>query len=1126
VAFITLRRESVANQAPATGFTVSYVQWDTTNRKRSQETLQSATDPGNFELAIGDLVSSFCLNSTQRQVLYNGDGTVSTKDVLNAPACASSLGNLSIVNPGCSAAYVQDGTLAVSWSGAAGPVIVRCALVVPGGENTTPYYSEQTVAGNAFTFPVPAGGPFRVGGRVGRLTDYNPNVGLGPGRYRVEVSEVSTGAMIGADVNVAPYRSTGNGDILLLNAASVGGTNELTFASGALTVVVKRAIGQILVGVRIVPPTGSTLLSLRVTAINATRARLNAAFYGSSGLSSGTVTLDNASIPASAPGVGDLLPSFYYALPAGTLIGAPTNAGAIFSNGQGGVQIGARTQDFVPRLEVDNIILFHPAGPTKTGGVVVEVHTSEEHEADPFVAYRLYDAGGQLLQTNLTGRFDGLLAGSYTVGVTTGGRTVDVPVVLRSEYSPKWQLRFDDLKNNAPCRLELCVKGYTGAPVPVEEDSICGQGDGPGPVSLSTEGLSGGDTQGDLPDSIGSSLTMRLRTAPGLLQDVLLADRNCRADFYYNEVLQSSCFVEQGIYDEALLAGPVDVELVAACGLAGLKDVDFAGHVGQELRGRRSVVNTLLHCLSRTGLSLPLAIYTNRVAAEMTTDEAPELAAFTDRLAYGKDGSPLDMRSVVDACCQLLGGTLVQRGGAWEIRSALEAATATTGRLYGPAGSGGSLAPLPSPAGRIVPPDQAAIDAGAPTLARQAWYWLGASQRRQRRAGWKFYTGTADAVFAANALRQGDYFSDAAFWDESATVLRPETGWLIGGGPFPLALVEAGGESSEFAASWPRATQGSPYGYLESELAPLVADPEGLAYEISIEAKLWLRSDEGEKDGTTASVWVEILSDDIYGPVSTGAVLTFKAVGSLRDGFTTAKALIPVGLLPGQRHARVRVHSYVYAYNVAGNSRPRVEGDTALLVKSVGIQVLPQGAKWDGKTSFVASGPGGSVRPGTPLEVFHIDAPDRAGLFNGTALAFRNTVTHGPLGPTTQWRRRDDLRPAPLLANAVLDVLALRANPSQLLTGTVRHLGYPPEALDAIDAPYDVNGRRFCVGSRTWDVRPATTSVVAFEIGAGQFITPPTPFLPQGVQVLRGLAGNARRVLLSRRPGTARAVRL
>ena len=1113
MAYVLLRRVPVANEAPATGYTVRTEYYDTQARRRYVgEPVQAATNTGNnapFELTPpnpatntpGALIpgASFCLNSTQRQVRYAGEGTVSTHDVPNAPACASSLTGLTLTSTGLDTVYAQSAQITATWAGATGAVTVRCGLLQGGTADVAPYYSEQTIAaGTTARFPAVLGQdelvPFEKRGRTVRLTRYNPNTGLGPGRYRVEVTEEATGATSSEEITIG-----------------------LNVTGDPLRFVLQRS-GPLLITLTL--PAGHTLLWLRLRQNSDTAYSLEFISYDPA---TNALVTNAGNTPVQHIGTG--IADFLYYLPAGSPIPALPANSPLIGNGQAGIH--ALRYPYKQRLTLDNLIFFQPPTPSGTGGLIVEVNSSADVDpgANDPLFYRVLSSAGNILQTNQTGRFDALPPGSYRWAVTNGTTTLSEPFTLACEYGKKWVLLFEDA-NGAPCRLELWVRGYTGPVLGLEawqqgDDGICGQGDGPGPVSISGEGLSGGENQNDLGPSIGRTMTLRLFSRPALLQDVLLSGFACRADFYYNNGLRFTGFVQPEIYDEALLAGPVTLELTAACGLGALKDVNFQGHIGQELRGRRSLLHTLLHCLSRTGLTLPLALYVNRKPVELSSDETPELALGTDRLAYTDDGQPKDLRSVIDALCQLLGGTLVQRYGTWYLISALEAALPTAGRQYTPAaGSGGPTSVLPSPAGRIVPPEIAETALQNPPYPRAVWHWLDGSQRRQRRAGWNYFTGTADAVFADNAFRQGTYFNNADLWDESATVLRPEAGWQASGGGFPLRLVEAGGESDELATLWPLALTSSDNRYLEAELAPVEAGREGLPMEISVSAKLL---------GPTAYVaylWVEVVAVRNAIPVSFGAVLTFNAVAGLSDGFSTAKALLPFGALAGAIDARVRVH--VYTNYTPGRARTTASGDvTLLLVKAVTIQVLPQGAKWKGETSFIAGGAGGSVRPTAPLAVFHVDAPQDAGLFQGTAYAFRNTVTRGSLGPTTQWARPDDLQAAPLLAANVLDVIALRGNPSQVTSGVVHCLGNPPEPLDALDDPYSVNGRRFLVGSCTWDVQPARATITTIEIGAGEFVGTPPPFLPNGVRVLRGLGPNgAIRVLLPRRPAAVRVTRL
>ncbi|MBH8569351.1 hypothetical protein [Hymenobacter negativus] len=1239
-----LRRTPIANTAPATGYTVFVDQYDLSARRPYRDAYQALTNTGAhaaFELAVGALVpgASFCVNQTQRQVKYAGDGQVSTHDVPGAPACVSSLRDLVLTTAHASTLYAADAYLTATWAGGAGPLRVRCALLVPGTAGAPDFYTELSVPAGTTTAVIPplvatpaTAAPSLVAdvARYERLATAAPAPALTCGRYRVEVLE-ETGGILAAEITVLPSLAPGAVDAY--KVAYTAAPAYLSFGSAPFVVVARfgRFAGTTMDGLvglySDAPAAGNVFTRYAVRATSESRAVFSATLYNpaTGTLSDYTATVD---IPRTTTNVSllDVLPTASYCLPAGTPIGTA----GVYSNGQGGVVNLGSPLVASPRLALANLVYFHPPTPTSaTGGVVVEAVSFDDAlpalSADeylvtggPFPRYALLSSAGAELAANSTGRFGGLLAGAYTVrvrGQLVGGPTLDVPVTLTAAYGLKYRLRFVDVRVNKACRLELWARGYAG---PVLD--LCGQAE---PVTLETEGFAGGNTQADLPNSIGSSLTMRLKTAPGELADLLADDRACRADFYYDEALEFTGYVQPDIYEEPLVGTTVAVELTATDGLAALKDVDFAGHVGQELRGRRPVLDTLLHCLSRTGLALPVAVFTNRRALEMSSDEQPETALYTDRLAYAPGGKPMDLRAVLNALAELLGGTLVQRNGRWEVRSALEMAgvnaaagyvllhlpapadlttgqvqllswlvpdgatvtagqsvaeiqyevqpggvgapytiteflaapadgvltqTAAAGSSY-PAGSEIGDIPIPAhtlpvpgraydaagdhatatsaatPAHRIVPARLAGSSVVAPL------FWREASQRQQRRAGWRYLTAGGDATYAGNAFRPGDYFSDAAFWDASGTALRPETGWQAGSaaGPapaasFPLRLVEAGAKAEELATQWPQASSRLDSRYLESELAPVAADAEGVACEIRAEAKFYygreLSNAADVLQQLTASLWVEVHYRQADGqPGLLGAVLAFPVAPKLTDGFTTATARLPLALLPGGTRPRVRVHAYTYTDPLRAR-----EGQlpAVLLLKSVAVQLLPQGASWNAAESYYASGAGGSVRP-AGLDVFHVDAPQRAGLFGGVAHAFRRSVTRGPAAnPASAWARADDLKPAPLLAAAVLDTLALRANPSRMLTGTVKHQRRAPAPLDAVDAPYDAPGRRFAVGARTWHVKSAETEAALVEIGPGEALVPAT--LPPRVLLVRGRTQNRVRLLLSRRGGV-RAIR-
>lgn len=796
-------------------------------------------------------------------------------------------------------------------------------------------------------------------------------------------------------------------------------------------------------------------------------------------------------------------------------------------------------------LELDNLILFNPDTlGEQNGGVLVEVIAT----ALP-VSFRLAgtNAAGPIApQVNQTGSFDGLAQGDYTVTATdAAGGSLPVPFSLKLRYGLWQQLVYDDLESR-PLRLELWLRDYAG---PV--GSICGQ---EVPVTLKSDGLSssvGG--QGDIPASVGTSAQLELKVPPGLLERVVIGDdRLCRVDVYYNNKLEFRGYVQPDIYEAPLLDGLQPVSLTATDGLAALKDTYMLGHIGQRLNGHRPVLNTLLHCLSRCEVALPVRIYTNRRDAAMSDADAPELAATTNRVGYYDDdkGEPIYQRTVVDALTQALGGTLCQRGGAWEIRSALEALLDAPGRAYLPAGTPRPAVVALAPSGTIRPP------------ARNRLHWLKGDQAKQVRAGWKSLVGKTDAGWLKNAFPAGAVFSDKYAWLEDGSKLRPISGWKPASGTtFPLVLTRGGDKGQDYATQWLRSSAPSSQGpeYLQSPPLPLVAGTEAVPAFLVITARL------------LPLAYVEFAGMAIAG-TATKARLPYEIIIDGQSVQGVQYAEIPVAqsasakpsevviplqqLLPGVQSALLRVYSWyappsdaltlapVFAFGVSHEPgdvvkedfgtgiyrlfqakmgynavagigiRPLPSGydfywqeipasDVAsgnLLITSFGVQLRPQNATWEGEDNFRADGPGGNIRPTEALEVYHPDAPLAAGLYGGNLFAFGKGLALADGTMSTSWARKIDKAPSPLFEANVLDGLALRAGASRLLKGTLLHRGVePPRLLDSLDTPFDVSGRRFFVATWEWAMKEAEVAVSLTEIGPGADAQPPE--LPDGVRL-------------------------
>ncbi|TVT39637.1 hypothetical protein FNT36_18525 [Hymenobacter setariae] len=821
-----------------------------------------------------------------------------------------------------------------------------------------------------------------------------------------------------------------------------------------------------------------------------------------------------------------------FARPYGTLVDGYLLPGSngqtwrqVYADGVGGVfEEGVYFVDSpttaASSLELENLILFNPtSGPEQNGGCVVEVRASA-----PPLRFTLNGV------TNTTGRFDSLEAGMHSVVVAdSNGNSITVSFTLTQRYAVHWYLDFSDL-HGVPCRLEIWERDYKGVPVLIK-----GQRN---PVVIKSDGLNtslGG--QGDLPPVVGTSCQLSLRVKLGELEDLTVGDdRLGRVDVRRAGQLQFRGYVQPSVYEGELQDGLVDVSVLATDGLAGLKGTYFTGHNGQRLTGYRPIINSLLHCLSRCEVSLPLRFFTNSRDAGMATLDAPEEASATNRTGYyfpDKD-EPENCRTVVDALAQALRGTLVQREGTWQLRSILEAATDAAGRAYLPAGTAQGDLVAVAPSGTIQPPQVGAL------------HWLRSveAQKLSTRQSWKSLTGSTDTGWLKNAYSAGDVFSDRYAWLDDMSQLRTITGWVaLPQLPFPLVLVRAGEKGSDLVTQWVRSLGLSQRDdrYLQGPALPLVGgleatpaflsftgrvvptetylDYEGnavsspttaavgtLPYEILVDghslgvqlATLKLAAD--GKDNTfevplaplpsgtqvaTLRVYSWLAPDTnlfrdapSYSPYS-----DYKKGDVVRDDYATGKNLFvarrdqakfatpPAVFLPADEWAPVQ------PVNAATGN---------LLLSSIGVQLRPQGVTWDGKDNFRADGPAGTVRPTEVLNVYHADVPISTGLFSGNLPAFGKTVANVDGTMTTSWSRSIDLLPAPLFESVVLDGLSLRSGNSKLLTGALSHLGTEPiYLLDTLDAPTDVPGRRFCVGSTEWSLKLGYTRVSLIENGAG-----------------------------------------
>jgi hypothetical protein len=826
-----------------------------------------------------------------------------------------------------------------------------------------------------------------------------------------------------------------------------------------------------------------------------------------------------------------------FTLPYGTLVDAyllPGSNGTVWrqvyaDGGIGAFGAGVYLVDTstasTSTLELENLILFNPdTTAEQNGGAIVEVQAG-------IGPLQFTLSGGAVPIINTTGRFDRLPKGDYQVLVTDAlGTKLTVLFTLTDRYRFwKYESYFD--LDGTPHRVELWRRDFSGLPSRV-------QGAGQ-PVIHKSDGLQsalGG--QGDLPSAVNTSVELNFLAEIDLFEEVVLGDdRNCRCDYYYNGKLYFRGYVKPNIYTAPLLDGLQPVSIIATDGLADLKTTDMLGHRGQRLSGHRPVLHTLLHCLSRCQISLPVQIYTNRRDSAMATLDAPEEVATTNRTGYYDEekGEPADQRTVVDALAQLLGGTLVQREGMWQIRSALEASLNAPGRAYLPAGTPLGDVTAVAPTNTILSP------------GKNRWHWLDSAQTKQVRPGWKSLKGEADAGWLKNALPAGNVFSDVNAWLSDFSQLQSVNGWHPPVGvSFPLVLLRVGEKGKDHSTLWPRSFGLSVRDdrYLTSPALPLASGLEAVPAFLTFTGKLapteyYVDYDNKPLPSPTTAAVATLPYEVVIDGHSSGVKLAeFKLVPSTSGADQTVE--IPLEALPsGAQTAVLRVYSWqapaTNLFTSASAYSPFVDykkGDVArddynqgknlfvarrdqaaspggkppaqlqppeewariepvdaatgqLLVTSVGVQLRPQNATWDGEDNFRADGPGGTVRPTEPLKSYHTDVPLSAGLFSGNLFAFGRGVGLLDGTQTTSWARSIDKAASPLFEANVLDSLALRANNAWLIPGTIRHDHCaPPLLLDSVDSPNDAPSKRFLVGASTWDTQAARCEVSLLEIGA------------------------------------------
>lgn len=741
----------------------------------------------------------------------------------------------------------------------------------------------------------------------------------------------------------------------------------------------------------------------------------------------------------------------------------------VFHDGSGGL----RFEDTVPAeevltgdLELLNLIKtdIDQSG-TATGRVWLEADSPA-----PPISYTLGT------QTNATGQFSGLTAGAHEAVLTdAAGRTLRAPFTIEDRYRVRWQLLTDDLDSEA-LNVYILERDYTGDPV-----RICGAGS---PVQRGWDGI-GTDPLAPFAEVSGGTVTLTLRTSePRQFAALSLSDdRMHRVDVTRasTDALVFRGYVAPETYREPLLSGGQEVTVLAADGLGGLSDREFLNHRARQMRGRRPILSTILHCLSRTDTNLPVYVAANLRETGMSATGEPLLEAWSQRTAYGTDEQkPATCREVLEALLRPHFLHLCQREGAWWLEAIPEIDAPTAVRRYTMEGLPALLpaptAPLPL---HIVPSE----DATGP----RDLYWITAAQMLELTPAAAAVRSAVKLQLEENQLQNGDL----QLW--TPTLDRPQN-WTVSGG-LPVARVNADKVRQYWLELRPST---DPAAGLTSSPVRNLAGQDAAPLRLSLTARaLGLPSIPGEPvpDKRIVRLSVEILIDGTPEPET----IDFEFESGPK--METQETFLPNGLPAGQ--LRLRLLAPVLVSGPASTTSHPVR----LLVESVKLAIIPAAREWPDEDTFTALNAARGYVLLPTVELAHADIP-RLALANGLPAAvsqmntdaWRHGLSRANRTATETWRRPGQpvADALPLLERAAVERLELRTVPGVGLAGIVRGPAVWRLGVGSMLDSADADGQ-FMVVSCRHDERLRQATIVVRRLRAGSYTT--APELPDRVRI-------------------------
>jgi hypothetical protein len=642
---------------------------------------------------------------------------------------------------------------------------------------------------------------------------------------------------------------------------------------------------------------------------------------------------------------------------------------------------------------------------TATGSVWIEVET-------PSLPVKFdLSGGGANWDQNTTGQFSSMPPGNYNFLATdAAGRQLYDSFTIEDRYRLRWLMDIDDYEA-VPLRVEILERDYEGASGPV-----CG---GETPIVRGWDG-GGTDPLGALPEVLGMRVQLQL-VATELRQFEILStrdDKMHRVDIYQgdeeDEVLVFRGYIAPETYREVLLEGPQYINVIASDGLGALGDTLFLNHVAKPMLGRRPLLSTILHCLSRTDTNLPVHIGGSLREELMTLDGEPLLEAWARRTAYGDKAT---CREVLKKILRSFFLHLFQRNGAWWIESYTEVDAFPVHRSF-------SMEGLPLPAAAV--PGAWHIVAPGEEETEQDLNWLNDNQTLEVVPAAAVVESMVKLQLEKNLLQNGDFLQ----WTADNT--RPLYWSILAG----LPVIKADGEKvKQYALELRTRGTGLAASGLLSSAVQVFSGQDESPLRLSITARVpgvapTVAVPKPEPRIVRLSVVVLVNGEPLP------EYINFEFTSA--DKKDTQEVFLPVGLNAGS--ARVKLLPVELVAGPANTTTDPVR----LLIDSVVLDIVPSLRDWPDEDNFFALNTERGYVQLPTVELTHADMP-RLALANGLpslasamdVLAWRHALSRADNRPTERWARPGSTEFMPLLETAAKERLELRTVPGESLVGVV-----------------------------------------------------------------------------------------